>query len=191
MKLPSLLYGRAAKVRTRARKLAKGLLASRDFEHLDPGEFLDTATTTGTLLMGPEHIISSRDNFHCYALSLALFELADRARASVMKQWMLASWEESWRFAGVLDEITSSQPLDFDSTLLRPFAEAAARHWPELSAEGERFGPYINAPEPLWKHSTHLWFALANLGIPSADLVSPSGGPADYLKRLDEMGSGT
>jgi hypothetical protein len=91
----------------------------------------------------------------------------------------------------VLGEITAGQPLDFDRTLLRPFAEAAARHWPDLTAEGERFGPYINAPEALWKHSTNLVFALANLGIPSADLIPPSGGPADYLKRLDEMGSGT
>ncbi|HKO53849.1 MAG TPA: hypothetical protein VJV79_39350 [Polyangiaceae bacterium] len=189
MKIPALLYGRAAAVRTRARKFAKKLLMSRDFESFDPGEFLETTTSGGILLMSPEHIVSSQDNFHCYALSLAIFELANIEEvAPVMRQWMLASWSEGWRFAGVVGEITAGQPLDLDRTLLRPFAEAAVRHWPALSAEGDRFGPYINAPESLRKHSCNLWFALANLGIPSSDLrVMPSGGPADYLKRIDEM----
>ena len=191
MKIPSMFFGSSATVASRARKIAKRLLETRDFDSFDPGLFVDTAEQPGILLLRRDRLWPKVEAFHCYALSHQLAELAGHSDLpEVMEAWMLWSFREDWRFLGALGEDTSGV-LWRNSALLRPFVDTAVEYWPVLTAEGRRYGPFINEPVHVWTESVNLWYALGNLGIAGGELSAvPPGGPADFLSRIDERKTG-
>jgi len=190
MKIPSMLYGRASAVKSRAKKKMAEVVHTCDFEHLDCGPMLETRDATGLLLLQPERMQTPGEHFHCYALTVALVELVDGSRMlATMDAWMKWSLAEAWRFLGVTDQ-HSTGGLDDNRALLIPYVEAATRFWPQLVAEGNRFGPRVNGPVGAWNMMDNLCFALANLGIPVPELwTEPPGGPADFLARITKPGT--
>jgi hypothetical protein len=190
MMIPSMLYGRASAVRSRAKKKLAEVLETCDFEHLDCGPMLETHDVTGLLLLQPERIQTPGEHFHCYALTVAIVDLVDGSRMlATMDAWMKWSLAEAWRFLGVTDQY-STGPLDDNRSLLTPYVEAAVRFWPQLNSEGDRFGPMVNGPTGAWNMMDNLCFALANLGIPLTELrADPPGGPADFLERIAKSGA--
>ena len=53
-----------------------------------------------------------------------------------------------------------------------PFARAAVKFWPLLTAEGARYTKGL-APKDLWTLHTNISFALARLGIPQEKFEAP------------------
>jgi hypothetical protein len=185
MKLPSMLYGRAGAVKSRAKKKLKEIVEKRTFDDLDCGPLLDTSEVSGLLLVEPERIQSPGEHFHCYALTLAVFDLVPASEMfSTMAAWIKWSLLEPWRFLGVVEQ-HSVTALAEKRELLFPYVEAAARFWPELRREGKRYGPFVNEPQEVWGVMDNLKYALANLGIANDDLqVEPPGGPTEFLTRI-------
>jgi len=169
MKIPSLLYGRAALVKQRCKMLMKPIVETRKFELLDPGPLIDTSEVPGWLLVRPEFIATGQEHVQCYALSVAVNDLAPKSipeREAVLHAWMVWSLEESWRILGVMEQQTTTGILDRNRSLLRPYVEAAARFWPVLAREGNRFGPFINEPGDAWTVWYNLKFALRIWAFP-------------------------
>lgn len=78
--------------------------------------------------------------------------------------------------------------VDKGGPLARKFVEAAARFWPLLTSQGNRYGPFVNEPHDAWQVMRNVRHALARLGIPPQDLrEAPAGGPAEFLRRVDEQ----
>jgi len=165
------------------------MVAKDDFTAFDPGALIDTSTVPGLLLVDEGQIAyqPNQEDFHCYALSLAIFEavpVTDVHR--VTDAWVKNSLAEPWRFLGVqATEMTGT--MGRNRSLLRPYAEAGAHMWPAFVAEGNRFGPFVNQAHDAWYIMRGLHYALANLGIPNADLNRPlpPGGLAELLNRID------
>jgi hypothetical protein len=190
MKIPSMLHGRAAAVNSRARKKAKEIVQKNTFD-VDFGPLLDTAEVPGLLLLGPEnHYPLPGEQYHCYALTLALTDLGSPSEMlSRVDAWVRWSLSEPWRLLGVADQ-DSVSALDRDHSLLQPYVEAAVRFWPVLKAEGNSYGPFVNEPGGVWKHMRNLRFALANLGIPADRLqTEPPDGPAAFLEQINQGGA--
>lgn len=190
MKMPSMLYGRASVVKSRARKKLAAVVRTCDFEHLDCGPMLETRDTGGLLLVEPEDRQSPGEHFHCYALTIAIMDMLEGPQMfAAMDAWMKWSLEEAWRFLGVMEQ-DSTNTLAKNSALLVPYVEAAVRFWPLLKSEGERFGPGVNRAEGAWYAMRNLKYCLANLGIPAHELrAEPPGGPADFLQRIAKPGT--
>ena len=190
MKIPSMLYGRASAVKSRAKKKMAEVVHACDFERLDWGPMLETRDATGLLLTRSERIQLPGEHFHCEALTEAVLELAEWPRKlSTMEAWVRWSLADSWRFLGVVEHLVTPT-LEKNRTLLVPYVDAAVRFWPQLKSEGERFGPFVNCPVGAWEIMRNLKFCLANLGIPGPELrAEPPGGPADFLERIAKPGT--
>jgi hypothetical protein len=190
MKLPSMLYGRAGATKSRAKKKLKEIVEKRAFDQLDCGPMLDTCEVSGLLLAEPEHIQLPGDHFHCYALTLGVFDLVPASEMfATMAAWLKWSLLEPWRFLGVVDQ-HSRNALRENHELLVPYVEAAVQYWPELKSEGKRYGPFVNEPQDIWGVVDNLKYALANLGIPVDDLqAEPPGGPGVFLTRIKGGGA--
>ena len=190
MKIPSMLYGRASAVKSRAKKKMAEVVHSCDFERLDCGPMLETQDSTGLLWLRSERMQQAGEHFHCYALTSAIGELVDGPRMfATMDAWMRWSLAEPWRFLGVTDEL-SVGALSRSRALLVSYVEVAVRFWPHLKSEGNRFGPFVNGPLGAWELMWNLKFCLANLGIPGPELTAePPGGPADFLERIAKPGT--
>lgn len=191
MKIPSMLYGRAAVVKSRAKKKLKGIAEKGAFEELDCGPCLDTAEVTGLLLVAPERFQLPDEHFHCYALTLAIFDLVPGSRMlATMDAWMTWSLLEPWRLLGAAEQHTMNA-LHENRSLLKPYVEAAVRFWPALKAEGKQYGPFMEEPKDVWAVMGNLKYALANLGIDQKELrEEPPGGPAEFLARINQGRTG-
>jgi hypothetical protein len=189
MKIPGMLYGQTGIVKSRAKRTLKEI-GTRDFQHLDCGPLLDTREVSGLLLVEPERIQSPGEHFHCYALTVAMFDLVPASEMlATMDGWMKWSFAEAWRFLGVADQHTTTA-LYKNPALLVPYVDAAIRFWSELKAEGNRYGPFVNEPKDAWSAMKNLKYSLANLGIAADDLeAEPRGGPAAFLARIAQGGA--
>jgi len=185
MKVPALLYGRAAQVKPRARKIARELLRLDTFDVFETGEMLDTADKAGLLLVAQDSMPLVGDHYRLYAITVELLHAANPPGVShIMERWMTSSWSEPWRFLGVVDQLTTNQ-LYRNRDLLEPYVEAAAKFWPIYQAEGLRFAPFVNGPLGPWEVMRNLGFALAHLGVPSDQLANPpADGLAAFLDRI-------
>jgi hypothetical protein len=182
-----MLYGRAEVVKSRAKKKLKEIVEGRAFEDLDCEPFLDTGEVTGLLLVEPEHIQLQGEYFHCYALTLAIFDLVPASQMlATMDVWMKWSLSEAWRFLGAVDQHTTNA-LHENHALLIPYVETAVRFWPELKSEGKRYGPFVNEPKEVWGIMNNLKYSLANLGIAVSELqAEPPCGPAEFLAQINQ-----
>lgn len=189
MKIPSLLYGSAPAVKLRCRKLAKKLKSDGNWSDFDPGPFLDTREVEGVIYLHTSRLIPPhQDNFHCYALSGAVFEMGPvHETMQRVDTWARGSLEEPWRFLGAqCTEIIDG--FGRDRKLLKPLVEVAARFWPTLTAEGRRYGSMINVPHDVWYVLRAVHFALAHLGFSVQDInakVQPDNLDG-FLKRIND-----
>jgi hypothetical protein len=187
MKIPSMLYGRAAAVKSKAKKTLEAVIATREFDRLDCGPFIETKDTEGLLLVQPERFQLPGKHFHCYALTWAIYELIPASEVfATMDAWMRWSLSDAWRLLGALDDRTANA-LNRERSLLVPYVEAVVRFWPELKAEGKRYGPSLGEPEDVWQVMHNLKFALANLGVPAEQLrTEPPEGPVAFCAELEQ-----
>jgi hypothetical protein len=187
MKVPKMFYGRAGAAKSRARKATKGLSATLDFDSFDPGDFVDTATLPGALMLSSERHQEPGEHFHCYVLSVAVEERCDVDELlEVMTKWMRWSFEELWRFTGVLGTDTTFV-LSRNPELRRPYVKAAAKYWEELNAEGRRYGPFIDEPGSVCEQWWNLSFTIANLGVPNDEVLpAMEAGPTEFLRRIEK-----
>jgi hypothetical protein len=187
MKIPSLFYGHASIAKSRARKLAKLIVKSGDFDAFELEPCLDTSEVDGLILAAPEVTPPWLENFHCYALGSALVNIAGVPdRSILMRDWLLWCLKEEWRFVFVLGHDSRDGMRTLERSLLQQYVDASIRYWPGLVAEGSRFGPSSNDSGDLWDAWTNLKFALANMGVPTKEVIAGSPeGPAGLLKYIN------
>jgi len=178
-----MFYGQAGKAKSSARKLAKSLVQTRDFNTFASPDLLDTASTDGTILVNSEFSISDRNNFHCYALAIALAAAIPREELhAFMRDWILWSLEEEWRFVLAIGRDSVVGLMRREPAVLRRYIDASARHWSVLKAEGKRFGPSSNGEVEIWEVWSNAGFALASLGAPQPKLKGMlAAGPSEFL----------
>ena len=188
MKIPSLFYGRAGAAKTSAAKLAKAIVRTGNFDLLQLEPSLDTSHVDGLILSAPEITPPWEKNFSLrYALGL------EHCCASCVRapaRWSindglgpLVSLEEPWRFVCVLGDTSITGLRNLDPDVLDRYVDAGVRYWPTLAAEGKRFGPSVDIPGDLWMCWASMKFALANMGVPTAQVIAGSpDGPTGLLK---------
>jgi hypothetical protein len=194
MKIPSMFYVRASQAMSRARRAAKNPVRTRDFDAFDPVPFLDTAEVSGLILRDFEVMPSTDNNFHCYAFAEAMADATPdgdyQQHQQIMKQWLLWSFGEEWRFMCALAGQSHLGLLDRDPVLARSYVETAVRYWPAMHSLGLRFGPMLadaagRGPLDGW---FTLYFALGILGLSKEELRTQRS-PAEFLQIVDRRGS--
>ena len=183
MKIPSFLYGPYSKVKGVCRRKAKDLRRGASFTELPDDQWLDTATTPGSIVLdGPSRSFSRQtEQFCCFALAVAISDEWDgvpwvEERDTIWVAYHEAAMLEPWLFLGLLGQQSVSF-LDQRQDWLAPFTCAAVKFWPLLVAEGARYTKSVE-PKELWNLHTNIKFALARLGV-SVDKVRaplPPGG---------------
>jgi hypothetical protein len=178
MKIPSFLYGPYSKVKIECRRKAKELKRGASFADLPEGQWVDTASTPGAIVLdGPwRGFPHKEDHFCCFALTVAVRDLWKDAEWLEVRDVVLAAYHEAamlepWLFLGLLSQQSVSF-LDQRPDWLEPFARAAVRFWPILAAEGARYTKGSD-PEELWSLHTNIKFALARLGVSTEKLLAP------------------
>ena len=178
MKIPSFLHGPYSKVKGECRRKAKELKRGARFADLPAGQWLDTTSTPGPIVVdGPSRSFSQqKEQFCCFALAVAirkewedasLEELLD----TIMTPCHEAAMLEPWLFLGVLGQNTRvllEQRPDWPGRFVR----AAVKFWPLLTAEGARYTKSVDT-EDLWSFTTNIKFALGCLGVPREKLITP------------------
>lgn len=189
MKIPRLFYGPRAQVVPRVRKLARGLLKSRDWRSFDPGPFLDTAEVDGQVLVD-RPVVLGDPHFHCYALSeeLAGISEQDQLRQNV-HEWLMGSLDEDWRFMCTLGGASRLGLDTYDPRFSRRYVEAAIRYWPIMAPLHERFHNVLQPTSVL-----NCWYTLIIafdiLGLPAREqLRQPNREPAALLALVDGRGA--
>jgi hypothetical protein len=185
MKIPEFLYGRQRAVMSYCKTIAKKVIAEGP-DVLDPGPMIDTSTSGGLILLDKDASVAGQDNFHCFALSLAIAqEVSHETWLRVTGDWLRWSFEEPWRFLCAYTR-DAAYFLHRHESLVKPYVETALEFWPILFAEGRRYGPCWNdEPCDAWEVNSGLKFALARLGVSTQDLLGrlPASGPAGLLDR--------
>ena len=178
MKIPSFLYGPYTKVKGVCRQKAKELRRGASFDDLPAGQWLDTTSTPGPIVVdGPSRSFSrQKEQFCCFALTVAVNDEWDdvpwvEQRDTVWASYHEAAMIEPWLFLGLLGQLSGSF-LDQRPEWLAPFTRAAVKFWPLLAAEGARYTKSIDT-EDLWTLPTNISFALARLGIPQEKFEAP------------------
>jgi hypothetical protein len=191
MKIPSFLYGQYSKVKVECRRKAKELKRGAALEDLPVGQWLDTASTLGGIVLeGPDRAISYYgDQFCCFGLIVAIRnEWKDvewpEERDTILAAYHEAGMREPWIFLGLLGQLSRSF-LSQRPEWLEPFARAAVKHWPLLTAEGARYTKGVE-PEDLWNLHTNIKFVLARLGVTVEKLRAPlpPGGLAELAREV-------
>ena len=110
MMIPSFLYGPYSKVKGVCRRKAKELKRGAGFADLPAGQWLDTATTPGTIVVdGPSRSFSHQtEQFCCFALAVAISDEWDgvpwaEQRDTIWAAYHEAAMLESWLFLGLLE----------------------------------------------------------------------------------------
>ena len=192
MKIPSFLYGRYPKVKAACRRKAKELRRGVSFTDLASDEWIDTASVSGAIVLnGPSRVLSHQEeHFCCFALILALYEESPNEvwkaeRDAIMVAFHECASREPWLFIALLSTPFGTLIFDERPDLLEPFARAAVKFWPILTAEGAR---YVNGVEPkeLWDIHTSIKFVLAHLGVTVEKLLAPlpAGGLAELTREV-------
>ena len=178
MNIPSFLYGPYSKVKSVCRRKAKELKRGASFADLPAGQWLDTASMPGAIVVdGPSRSFSHQtEQFCCFALAVAIrrewdVTSLDELLDSILVPYHEAAMLEPWLFLGVLGQNTRVL-LDQRPEWLVPFARAAVKFWPLLAAEGERYTQSVEQ-EDLWRLNTNIKFALARLGVTTEKLLAP------------------
>ena len=189
MKIPSVFYGKPGQVTLRVRKLAKKLVADRDFGDYDSGELLDTAEVAGLVLVDQEFEHSAASHFHCYLLPNLLSEASQQADIRPnLHDWLMASLSEEWRFVTTLG---GSAWLGLDKrghSFARRYVEAAIQHWPTIAGIENRFGPRLEG-HPFVDQWRTLSMALEILGLSAHERMSiPAREPQVLLDLIDKRG---
>ena len=189
MKIPSFLYGEYSKVKVECRRKAKELKRGATFDDLHAGQWTDTATTPGDIVLdGPDRAISYQgEQFCCFALLVAIgTEWKDvewlEERDTIIAAYHEAAMREPWIFLGLLGQLSRAF-LDQRPDWLEPFARAAVKFWPLLTAEGARYTKGVG-PKELWSLPTNIKFAVGRLGVPVEKLLAPlpPGGLAELAR---------
>ncbi len=175
MQIPSFLYGPYSKVKGVCRRKAKELKRGASFVDLPAGQWLDTTSTPGPIVVdGPSRSFShQKEQFCCFALAVAITDEWSglpwvEKRDTIWAAYHEAAMLEPWLFLGLLGQ-HSMAFLDQRPDWLAPFARAAVKFWPLLAAEGKRYTRSVE-PEDLWSLPTNISFALARLGVPKRSL---------------------
>ncbi|WP_153011632.1 hypothetical protein [Serinicoccus chungangensis] len=115
-------------------------------------------------------------HLHLPATTLATAAEKGTVGADVEQALVEQAWEEPWSFASLL--APAAQLLTIPPARHRPFAQAAARHWPVLESVGPRWTVGDTSGATLWGQHTTLWYVLGQLGVPAERLTQPlpSGG---------------
>jgi hypothetical protein len=183
MKIPSFLYGPYSKVKGVCRRKAKELKRGATFADLPADQWLDTASTSGAIVLeGPSRAFPHKEeHFCCFGLGLAISDEWEdlgwkEERDTILTAYQEAAMCEPWLFLGLLGQHNSTF-LDQRPEWLKPFAQAAVKFWPILAAEGARYTKG-SPPKDLWSLTTNISFVFARLGIPQEKLLAPlpSGG---------------
>lgn len=191
MKIPSFLYGPYPKVKAECRKKAKELRRGATFDELPSGQWLDTASVSGAIVVdGPSRVLSHQDEqFCCFALIMAIdVEWKNvpwiEQRDTIVAAFYEAAMQQPWLFLGLLDQ-NSRSFLDQRADWLEPFARAAVKFWPILAAEGARYSNGVE-PKELWNMHTSIKFVLARLGVTVEKLLAPlpAGGLAELTREV-------
>ncbi len=178
MQIPSFIYGSYSKVKSACRRKAKELKRGAIFADLPAGQWLDTGTTPGLIVVdGPSRSLSlQKEQFCCFALAAAISDEWESVpwveeRDSIWVAYHEAAMLEPWLFLGLLGQ-RSVSVLDQRPEWLAPFARAAVKFWPLFAAEGARYTKSVDA-EDLWSLHTNIKFALARLGASVEKLRAP------------------
>jgi hypothetical protein len=178
MKIPSFLYGPYSKVKGVCRRKAKELRCGARFVDLPAGQWLDTATTSGSIVVdGPSRSFSrQKEQFCCFALAVAISDEWDgvpwaEQRDTIWAAYHEAAMLEPWLFLGLLGQL-SRDFLDQRPEWPGPFVRAAVKFWPLFTAEGARYTKNVDT-EDLWSLTTNIKFALGRLGVPREKLIAP------------------
>ena len=153
-------------------------------EAMQADDFLDTSTSPGLLAIdGPR--IYGGPHFHCFG-PLRLVDLAigaGRLPEALEEALFIASLETAWGVTGLLG--TNNGFWVWPVERHRPLLRAAARFWNALDAVGPRYTEGSSSGGSLWSHAGNVHFALANLGVPNAELRAPlpPGGLAELAAR--------
>jgi hypothetical protein len=178
MKIPSFLYGPYSKVKVECRRKAKELRRGATFDELPAGQWIDTASAPGAIVLeGPCRGFShGEEQFCCFGLIVAIRnEWKDmewrEIRDTIFTVYHEAATREPWLFLGLLGQ-HSVAFLDQRPDWLEPFARAAVKFWPLLETEGARYTKGVR-PEGLWDFQTNIKFAVGRLGVPVEKLLAP------------------
>ncbi len=178
MDIPSFLYGPYSKLKGVCRRKAKELKRGASFDDLPAGQWLDTSSTPGAIVVdGPSRSFSHQtEYFCCFALAAAIREewdvtSLDELLDPIMVPYHEAAMLEPWLFLGVLGQHTRVL-LDQRPEWLAPFTRAAVKFWPLLAAEGARYTK-SDETEELWSIHTNIKFALARLGVSVEKVRAP------------------
>lgn len=189
MKIPASFYGSSGQVKKRSVKLARRMVEQDSFDLMTVEPAIDTSEASGLILVNPGIGFPGDVDFQCHALTLqVMMACPPRPVQAFLERWMLWCFEEAWRFLFVIGRDASAAfrqgPDRF--ALMRRYVEAGINHFDELSAEGPRFGPTVGSPGELWNVWGTMWYALAQLGVPTELLqTTPPGGPASLVKYID------
>lgn len=178
MKIPSFLHGPYSKVKGVCRRKAKELRRGASFADLPGGQWLDTVSVPGAIVLdGPwRGFPHQEEHFCCFALTIAIRDEWKDVPLVEELDTILATYHEAatlepWLFLGLLSQ-HSRVFLSQRPEWLAPYARAAVRFWPLLAAEGARYA-MGSEPTDLWTLPTNISFALARLGIPQEKFEAP------------------
>lgn len=172
-----------------ARKVARKLVRTRDFEAFDLGPGLDLSSSPGLIMTNLEILSSENSNYHCYTLAEAVADATTpKERWEVMKGWLRWAMQDESRFLFAVCNRANVALLDRDPVLARTYVEAAIHYWPALEALGPRFGPTVEQTgRSLLASWEPLYYSLGVLGLSTEEMRANKGRtPQELLKIADE-----
>jgi hypothetical protein len=194
MRIPSLLYGRNAKVKANCRRVAAAFANGAPLDELIGTERVDTRATDGLLVLdGPSVALASGNHFHCFALcgEISHAKVKMRLPNSVWDQVYEWALKEPGRFLTLFSPL-GGHYFRKNPSWVRPYVRALVEFWPVLVAEGARYSNgLLEHPTGLWETNMAFKGALGDVGVPTEDLMAslPSGGVPELAKPyLDEQG---
>jgi hypothetical protein len=182
MQIPSEFYGRSADVKSNAKKIAKVMARTRNFDSFAPTSFIEVEAVDGLIFVDREHYPTGENHFHCYALAVALAAAVPLAeRSQFLTDWLLSCLADEWRFVFTIGRDATLSLLYRDESVQRKYVDAGIRFWPALNALGKRFAPIDDYPVGIWNKWSSMWYALQQLGVPASIRELPPGGPAELF----------
>lgn len=179
MQIPGFLHGRPDEVARRCEGLIARLAGGGSLADAVPGEWLDTGSEQGLLVLnGPSPLLRASADFQSYLPHFMIRDAvgAGRLSSNVEVQVFEASLGSPWALLGIL--APANVMWVHDESRHRPLLEACLRHWDVLAGEGDRYTLGLPSGSPLWSLQTNLKYVLVHLGVPLQDLRHelPAGG---------------
>jgi hypothetical protein len=195
MKIPSLLYGRNAKVKANCHRVAEAFVAGASLEDLVGTACLDTRTTDGLVVLdGPSVALASGNHFHCFVLCAEIMATKIKRRLPNSLWDRVYEWalKEPGRFLTVLCPV-GGHYFRKNPSWHAPYVRALVEFWPVLEAEGARYSNgLLGNPMNLWDTNVAYKGSLGDLGVPDDKLMAPlpPGGIAELVRPYIGRGEG-